>query len=253
MATYLHFAPAVALAVAIGPQRIGWRLALVGAGCGVLPDADFLLYLLHIDAYSGTYGHRGFTHSMGFALLMGALGALLAGRGGPRSRWLTGTFLALCTFSHPVLDGLIDRGICNAWFWPLDGARHCLPWRPVPMQCVPLFGLDRWQQELLWIGLPLLLLANAGQLLRWWGRSWRQRRTEPVPGACSRSLAVDARGAALPEPGASAGAPLGPRAERRQRVQTLRAMVGRLRAQHRVLREVRPTTAPDLGVSGARR
>ncbi|WP_409559708.1 metal-dependent hydrolase [Hydrogenophaga sp.] len=79
---------------------------MAGAACGVLPDADFLLYLLHIDAYSGTYGHRGFTHSIGFALLVGALGALLAGRHPLRSRWLTATFLALSTASHPLLDGL---------------------------------------------------------------------------------------------------------------------------------------------------
>lgn len=166
MATYLHFAPALALAVAIGPQRIGWRLALAGAVCGVMPDADMLLYVLHIDDYGGTYGHRGFTHSIGFALLVGALGAALAGRRPGRSRWLTAAYLALCTASHPLLDGLIDRGICNAWLWPLDGARHCLPWRPVPMRGVPLFGLERLLQELRWIGLPLALLAGAGVVLR---------------------------------------------------------------------------------------
>lgn len=238
MATYLHFAPALALAVAIGPQRIGWRLTLAGAACAVLPDADFLLYVLHIDAYGGTYGHRGFTHSTGFALLVGALGALLAGRHPLRSRWLTATFLALCTFSHPLLDGMIDRGICNAWFWPLDGARHCLPWRPIPLRGVPLFGPDRLVQELLWIGVPLLLLANVSLLLRWAGRCWRERHTAPVAGTRSRSLAVDALGAALPEPAQSNPLPINPRtisprAQRQQRIAALHALVARHRAQHR--------------------
>lgn len=232
MATYLHCAPALALAVAIGPQRIGWRLTLAGAACAALPDADFLLYVLHIDAYGGTYGHRGFTHSIGFALLVGALGALLAGRDPLRSRWLTAVYLALCTASHPLLDGLIDRGICNAWLWPLDGARHCLPWRPIPLQGVPLFGSDRLVQELLWIGVPLLLLANAGQLLRAAGRCLRRRPLcMPAPGA--RPLAVHARGAALPGGGAVPGPRTHPRAARRQRVAGLQAMVARLRAQHR--------------------
>ena len=233
MATYLHFAPALALAVAIGPQRIGWRLTLAGAACAVLPDADFLLYVLHIDAYSGTYGHRGFTHSIGFALLVGALGALLAGRHPLRSRWLTALYLALCTASHPLLDGLIDRGICNAWLWPLDGARHCLPWRPVPMQGVPLFGPDRLAQELLWIGVPLLLLANAGQLLRWVGRYRAWHRRGPAAGAAPRARAVDARGAALPEPGASGQPHISRRAQRQRRVAALHGLVVRLRAQHR--------------------
>ena len=74
--------------------------------------------------------------------------------------------LALCTVSHPLLDGLFDRGICNAWLWPLDEARLCLSWRPVPMRGVPLFGMERFQRELLWVGVPLVLLTNAALLLR---------------------------------------------------------------------------------------
>lgn len=232
MATYLHFAPAVALAVAVAPRRIGWRLALAGAVCAVMPDADFLMYVLHFDSYGGTYGHRGFTHSIGFALLVGALGALLAGRNSPRSRWLTAAYLALCTASHPLLDGLIDHGICNAWLWPLDGARHCLPWRPIPMQGVPLFGLDRLGQELLWIGVPLLLLANVGMALRWAARHGHRTRSlrARVKVCEQRPLAVDAHGAVLPQ--------ISPRAQRRQRVAALRTLVARVRAQHR---QVQPT------------
>jgi len=225
MATYLHFAPAVALAVAIGPGRIGWRLALAGAFCGVLPDADVLMVVLRFDSYGGTYGHRGFTHSIGFALLVGALGALLAGRHPPRSRWLTAAYLALCIASHPLLDGLIDRGICNAWLWPLDGARHCLPWRPIPMRGVPLFGPDRLAQELLWIGVPLLLLANGGMALRWAVRRMHARQ---------RPLAVDAHGAALPC--------TSQRAQRQRRVVALRSLVARLREQHR--QRPRPQRTP---------
>lgn len=225
MATYLHFAPAVALAVAIGSGRIGWRLALAGAACAVLPDADLLMYVLHLDSYGGTYGHRGFTHSIGFALLVGAIGALFAGRHPPRSRWLTAAYLALCTASPPLLDGLIHRGICNAWLWPLDGARHCLPWRPIPMQGVPLWGVERLTQELLWIGVPLLALVNASMALRWIARHLHRARSRhaAVRERVQRPLAVDAHGAALT---------ISPRAQRQRRAAALRALVARLRAQH---------------------
>jgi inner membrane protein len=202
MATYLHFAPAVALAVAIGPRTVGWRLTLAGAACAVLPDADFALYLLRIDSYDGPYGHRGFSHSIGFALLVGLLGALLAPAGG-RRRAFVGTFLALCTLSHPLIDGLFDRGICNAWRWPLDDARHCLPWRPIPMQGVPLFGMGRLGQELVWIGLPLLAGALAG--LGW--RRWRAGR----PPVLVPTASPVAEG-------------LGPRARRQQRRQAVQAL-----------------------------
>ncbi len=214
MATYLHFAPAVALAVAIGPRTVGWRLTLAGAACAVLPDADFALYLLRIDSYGGTYGHRGFSHSIGFALLVGLLGALLAPASG-RRRAVVGIFMALCTLSHPLIDGLFDRGICNAWLWPLDGARHCLPWRPIPMQGVPLFGMGRFGQELVWIGLPLLALALAGLGVR----RWRARR--PPVRALVPTAPLVAEG-------------LGPRARRQQRrqaVQTLAALLLTRRAR----------------------
>ena len=212
MATYLHFAPAVALAVAIGPRTVGWRLTLAGAACAVLPDADFALYLLRIDTYSGTYGHRGFSHSIGFALLVGLLGALLAPAGG-RRRAFVGAFLALCTLSHPLIDGLFDLGICNAWLWPLDGARHCLPWRPIPMQGVPLFGLGRLGQELVWIGLPLL----AGELAGLGWRRWRARRPPVV--------------VPPPSPVAVGMGPRARRQQRRQAVQTLAAVLLSRRAR----------------------
>lgn len=60
----------------------------------------------------------------------------------------------------------MDRGICNAWLWPLDKGRLCLPWRPIPLQGIPLFGWLRLKLELHWIG-PLMMEANAGMLLRW--------------------------------------------------------------------------------------
>jgi inner membrane protein len=190
MAVYLHFAPALALAVAAGSKTISWRLALVGALCAVLPDIDLALYYLHFDAYGGTYGHRGFTHSLGFALLLGALAAMGTGPGW-RERSTSALFIVLCTASHPLLDGLMDRGICNAWLWPLDGARQCLPWRPIPLQGIPLFGSSRLKLELQWIGVPLLLLANAGMALRWSWRNYRGRVVRSSMRKLSRQRPVD--------------------------------------------------------------
>ncbi|MDM7949468.1 metal-dependent hydrolase [Hydrogenophaga sp.] len=193
MATFLHFAPALALAVAMGPRLVSRRLMLAGAFCAVLPDADFASVAFGFDSYSGTYGHRGFTHSLGFALLLGVLGAMASGPTG-RQRLTAAVFIALCTASHPLLDGLMDRGICNAWAWPLDGARHCLAWRPVPTAGVNLFGWDRLAREALWLGVPLLLLAHAGMTLRqlgprWWRTSPRWRRAKAANRQAPRTLA----------------------------------------------------------------
>lgn len=213
MATYLHFAPAVALAVALGPRRVGWRWMVAGAVCGVMPDLDFLSIKMGFDRYSGTYGHRGFTHSLGFALLIGLLGALWPSSAAPgwRRRAGRGAFLALCTASHPLLDSLFDVGICSAWHWPLDGARHCFDWRPVPMQGVALFGEERFLMELQWIAVPLLVLANVGMLARhlWSGVAERLLRRQAPPPVV-RTL--------------DHGHHAGPRERRRQRAEAMAAV-----------------------------
>lgn len=188
MATYLHFAPAIALAAAlnlglhssntplrpdagatVGTRKISTRLMLCGACAAIVPDFDVISVRLYLDSYSGTYGHRGFTHSVLFAVLLGLIGALFSHKKtgpGQTSRATVWSYLTLCTLSHPVLDSLFDVGICSAWIWPFDGGRYCLPWRPIPMKGIALFGLERLQMELLWIGLPLLLLVNLAWLIK---------------------------------------------------------------------------------------
>ncbi|GAB4087631.1 metal-dependent hydrolase [Hydrogenophaga soli] len=186
MATYLHFAPAVALAVAVGPRRVGWGLMGAGMFSALVPDLDVIGVTLGWGAYNGPYGHRGYTHSLGFALLVALLGALWPTRAGWRMRLGRALYLMACTASHPLLDGLIDVGVCNAWLWPLDGNRLCLDWRPIPMRGVPLFGSLRLKLELLWIGVPLLVLANLGMLLRhgagaWWQARQSRQTRQPTP------------------------------------------------------------------------
>ena len=213
MATYLHFAPAVALAAAFGTRHVGCRLMAAGAVCAVMPDLDFLLVTMQVDRFSGTYGHRGFTHSLGFALIIGLLGFAWPDRDRPGAarRAFRGSYLALCTASHPLMDSLIDMHICCAWWWPLDGLRHCFDWRPIPMRGVSIHGWERLRVELQWIGLPLFMLANGGMLLRrawaWWLA--RQPGPPPVP----------------PAPASGPEGP-GPRARRRQRVAFMQS-VGR--------------------------
>lgn len=227
MATFLHFAPAVALAVAVGPRAVGWRLTLLGVLCAVMPDADFLLVWLRLDSYSGTYGHRGFTHSLGFAL---AAGLVAASWPRPLSRtWrrrgVAGLYLALCTASHPLLDGLLDAGICNAWLWPVDGARHCMAWRPIPLRGVALFGWARLGTEALWIGGPLVLLATGGLALRAFFFQWPVSGTE---GARTPSRAAAHREGQRP-PGVRDSVAHVPHPEterRRQRRQRMQAMQG---------------------------
>jgi len=180
MAVFLHFAPAVALAVAAGPRALPARAMLVGALCAIVPDADFLLVHAGIGAYGSPWGHRGFTHSLGFALILAFLAMawprVVLGRAGrvdaagaaatPRQRLFVGLYVFACTASHPLLDNLLDVGICPAWLWPLDTARMCIPWRPVSLQGFGMFSLEWFWTEVRYVGLPLLVMSGMGVLFR---------------------------------------------------------------------------------------
>ncbi len=70
--------PAVPLAIGLGCGQpvISWRLLAVGMVCAVLPDLDVLAFRLDIP-YGHDFGHRGFSHSLLFALLIGMAGVIL--------------------------------------------------------------------------------------------------------------------------------------------------------------------------------
>jgi inner membrane protein len=75
---------------------------------------------------SSWFGHRGATHSLAFALLVGlAAGSL--------SRSRRAALLALLVAaSHGALDMLDTGELGVAYLWPLTGRRFFWPWRFLP-------------------------------------------------------------------------------------------------------------------------
>lgn len=121
-------------------------------------------------AYGDAFGHRGFSHSLLFAGLLGVLGALccrLLGAGPCKS----GLWIALACASHSLLDALTDGGLGVAWLWPWSEQRYFLPWRPIAVS--PFIGgffsprgLAALASEARWIWLPCLGLTVLGVGLR---------------------------------------------------------------------------------------
>jgi len=148
------------------------------AACAVAPDLDVLAFRFGVP-YEAALGHRGFTHSLAFAAVLGvaAAGALCAAlRRGRRPPFVrTAALLALATASHGVFDALTDGGLGVAFFWPLDETRHFLPWRPIavsPLGVGRFFsarGAEVLASEAIWVGLPGLAL--------WLGRKLAMPRT----------------------------------------------------------------------------
>ncbi len=143
------------------PQPLCWGLA---AGLAMLPDLDVLAFPLGI-LYGQRFGHRGFFHSLTFALLAGLLVALLTS--GPLGTpwWVLGGFFFVVTASHGLLDACTNGGLGIALLAPFDATRYFFPWQPI--QVSPLgraffsaWGLRVLVSEVVWVWAPLAVLVG---------------------------------------------------------------------------------------------
>lgn len=164
--------PAVPLAVGLALGR-GWisrRLLVAGMLASIVPDLDVVAFRLGVD-YAHQFGHRGASHSLLFALALGALAALAAPWLGAR-RWVAMAFVSFACASHPLLDMLTSGGLGAALWWPFSEQRLFFPVRPIrvsPLSLETFFGPRGFavlRSELLWVWLPCLSALWAAYGLR---------------------------------------------------------------------------------------
>ncbi|MEM6724548.1 MAG: metal-dependent hydrolase [Bacteroidota bacterium] len=146
-------------------RKMPLRFWLIGIGLSIFPDLDVLAFNLGIP-YSHPFGHRGFTHSILFALLIGILCGQLAFQGSKWKfdRWWISTYFVLAALSHGLLDAMTTGGRGVGFFIPIDNSRFFLPFRPI--QVAPLgveaffssWGMAVLASEAIWIGIPCLVL-----------------------------------------------------------------------------------------------
>lgn len=171
---FTHPAPVLALGAILGGRLLPPRMLLFGVICAVLPDADVIGFRFGIR-YADLLGHRGFSHSLLFAVIMGLVGAFLAPRlrGGRVMGFGVGFFAVA---SHILLDAMTSGGLGVAAFWPFDSARHFCEWRPIRVSPFGLRallserGLAVFYSELRWVWLPC---AGVGLSLWLARRLWR--------------------------------------------------------------------------------
>jgi inner membrane protein len=87
-----------------------------------------------------------------------------------------GSTTLLVASSHPLLDCMTDGGRGCALFWPLDGARHFAPWRPIPVAPI---GFDYVSQRGLCVAAAELLWFAPAWIYALWPRRG-PGRTEAV-------------------------------------------------------------------------
>ncbi|MDQ3805902.1 MAG: metal-dependent hydrolase [Acidobacteriota bacterium] len=162
---FTHAFVAAAMGKVYTPEPLPARFWLLAMTCAVLPDADVAAFSFGVP-YGHTFGHRGFTHSLAFALLVGAGVVALFFRGEGR-RASRVAFFSLVTASHAALDALTNGGLGVAFFSPFSNRRYFFPFRPVEVSPIGVesffseWGLAVIRSELLWVWLPCTLLAAA--------------------------------------------------------------------------------------------
>ncbi|MCF7222073.1 metal-dependent hydrolase [Marilutibacter chinensis] len=174
-----HALVPLAAGIALGSRRIDRRLVLAGMAAAMLPDADVVAFALGIP-YADAFGHRGASHSLLFAAVLGALAASFhrSLRAAPA---LAAIWIFACTLSHPLLDAFTDGGLGVALWWPWSHAREFAPWRPIEVSPIgagffSARGLVVLMSEARWVWLPVTALALAAVALRRTSRALSSRR-----------------------------------------------------------------------------
>ena len=171
---FTHIFVGEAFAKIYAEKKMPAKFWVLAAVCSILPDLDIVGFYLGIK-YRSPFGHRGFSHSLLFAAIMGISAAFLAFREVPRGSrkwWGLAAFFFLVTASHGILDAMTDGGYGIGFFVPFDDTRYFLPWRPLVVSPVGVYGFfSRWgwdvmKSEFIWIWVPTLIVVAAALVYR---------------------------------------------------------------------------------------
>lgn len=167
-----HFVAGAAMSTLAPDNPRPLRTAMAFGLAGVLPDIDLMSFVFGLP-YSHTFGHRGFAHSLAFAMIIGLVVAALLGthHRGRRAWWLTAAAAFAATASHGLLDMATNGGLGVGLLMPFDGGRYFWPLRPIVVSpfrpnsfievVVPIAV-----SELLWVWLPAGVFIAAVRAVR---------------------------------------------------------------------------------------
>ena len=126
----------------------------------ILPDADVISFHFGVP-YEHPLGHRGFTHSILFAVLWALLLMVLFGK---RHKLLWFIVIFLSTLSHGLLDAITTGGRGVGFFIPFHNERFFFPWRKIQVSPIHIedffsdWGLAVILSEIKYIIVPCLII-----------------------------------------------------------------------------------------------
>ncbi|MCU0848004.1 MAG: metal-dependent hydrolase [Spirochaetes bacterium] len=199
MATFVtHLISGAALGAAAGRWKRRLVFAAVSAFLSVLPDIDAVAFRLGIP-YGDPMGHRGFAHSIVFALLIAVAAALVIDRGfaGWKRFAASASVFFTAVMMHGVLDAMTSGGLGVGFFIPFSMERYFLPWRPIPVSPISIRdfisgadggglldsrGLYILGSEASTVIIPVVILCAAVSGLRYLAAFLVRRRRERIRG-----------------------------------------------------------------------
>ncbi|MEW6078105.1 MAG: metal-dependent hydrolase [Thermodesulfobacteriota bacterium] len=178
MPTFIgHAVTGIALSSIIFRKRQWLGIGIMSIFCSIGPDIDAIGFKLGIP-YQHWLGHRGFSHSIIFAIALGLMAFLFVHTKRIQNSWLLFGVLLSCGLVHDVLDAMTSGGLGVAFFSPLSETRYFLPWRPIEVSPLILRrflshrGVGVMKSEFVWVMVPSLCFM----VLTIWYRMGRRRR-----------------------------------------------------------------------------
>ena len=175
MATALtHGFVAAAFGKAAFPGKMPARFWVLAVVCSLLPDVDVIGFRMGVR-YGDPFGHRGFSHSLFFALIVAVVVTVAAfreERAFSKRWWGFILFFFVVGASHGVLDAMTNGGYGVAFFAPFDRTRYFLPWQPLHVSPISIRGflsprgLSIIVSELLAVWLPLSIAVIGIRFVR---------------------------------------------------------------------------------------
>ena len=142
-------------------------LAIVSA---IIPDLDVLAFRYGIP-YEHMFGHRGFTHSIIFAVLWAGLLTLIFSK---VKHLIFFSVLFLSTVSHGILDAMTSGGKGVGFFIPYSTERYFFPFREIQVSPIGVgkffseWGMRVILSEIKYILVPCVFILITLYVLKKW-------------------------------------------------------------------------------------
>lgn len=160
-----HAAAAMGLGAGLFKRKDKYKLWFWGIFSSIMPDFDVIAFRFGIP-YESVWGHRGFTHSILFAIVWGLVIAMIFFKKDQKTFRIAAIYIFICTISHGLLDAMTTGGMGVGFLIPFDESRFFFPWRKIrvsPMSISRFFsewGVRVLKSEFFYIFIPSVVLGT---------------------------------------------------------------------------------------------